>query len=78
MRKCKFITPVKRENGWENDTVFGMFHQWGLESEEYEDGGLSWTVAIIETCDGQIHTPSASRVQFLPSDFIRPEFDNML
>lgn len=77
MRKCKFSTMVKAENnGWVKKEQYGLFHRWGLDMEEYESGGVNWTVGIVETSDGQIHSTSPSSIQFLPLGFSRKEFED--
>lgn len=48
-----------------NDVKHGLFHQWGLESEEHEQNYGIYTVGIIEDETGQIHSVTANRIQFL-------------
>jgi hypothetical protein len=43
----------------------GFFHQWGIDYEEFETGPGNFTVGIVETSDGKIHTPVPSNIQFL-------------
>lgn len=77
MRKCRFETMVKAENnGWVKKEQYGLFHQWGLSMEEYENGGVNWTVGIIETSDGQMHDISPSKIQFLPSGSYTEKFED--
>ena len=33
---------------------FGLFHGWGIDSEEVDGGVLTYTVGIIELDDGEI------------------------
>ena len=64
MRKVGFTLYIDGKNV----TMSGEFHQWGIESEELNDGILTNTVAIIE-CeeDGvkKVYTPLARNVIFL-------------
>lgn len=51
------IIPAK----WETLTLTGHFHSFSTEGDGQEIG----PVAIIETPDGQIYTPSAHKCKFL-------------
>lgn len=46
-------------------TEFGYFHSWGLDVEEYESGGVSFSAAIIEMKDGAVKLVQATNVKFL-------------
>lgn len=53
---------------WENKqykTLRGYFHKWGTEFIEHETGFTEYTVAIVETTDGQVYTPLAKDVKFI-------------
>lgn len=43
----------------------GLFHQWGTESEEFSDGAVECTVAIVEKEDGSICTVMPTNVKFI-------------
>ena len=43
----------------------GYFHQWGVESTEFEQGAVTDTMAIVELPDGTIITTSPNCIQFL-------------
>lgn len=49
-----------------NDYLYrkGFFHCWGVEYEEFESGPGNYTVAIIETPEGNIVTAIPNRVEF--------------
>lgn len=49
----------------------GLFHGWGVDYEELDEGPGSFTVAIVEMPDGTIKLPQARNVQFL--DEAKPE-----
>lgn len=76
-RKCKFIINeyTKNDSGaFVSSQVikFGLFHQFGTDIEEYENGGHEMTVGIIEDQDGKIYMPRAGNIQFLPNDYDMP------
>lgn len=53
-------------NCWEKDfTNAGVFHQWGCSYDEFESGAGNFTVAIIETPDGNIEQVLPSNLQFI-------------
>lgn len=43
----------------------GYFHQWGVEGTEFEQGGVTDTVAIIELPDGTVITTPPNCIQFI-------------
>ena len=47
----------------------GLFHQWGVSHEEFEDGVGNFTVAIVELPNGTIEQLLPSNLKFvdLPS-----------
>lgn len=50
-------------------TFFGFFVDYGLEIEEYENGGVSFTVAIVEDEHGKLHKVNVDTIEFLPDDY---------
>jgi len=42
----------------------GVFHCWGSSYEEFEDGPVSYTMAIVELRDGSIITPNPQDIVF--------------
>ncbi len=42
-----------------------LFHDWGVNYEEFSEGPGNFTTAIVEREDGTIETPEASMVQFI-------------
>ncbi len=42
----------------------GIFHKWGSNYEEFENGAGNFTVAIVELKDGSIIMPPADLIQF--------------
>lgn len=62
MRKCK---GKYFENGDYKEFELGYFHQWGIDSEEVEEGVMNFTTAIVELADGKIVTPVASDIKFI-------------
>lgn len=49
----------------------GVFHQFGLNVIESEEGNTTYSVAIVELPDGTIITPAANMIRFTSP----PEFD---
>lgn len=45
--------------------VTGVFHCWGVNFEEFEDGPANYTTAIVEADDGKVYECAAGSVQFL-------------
>ena len=59
--KCKF---------WDKETkqyivAEGLFHQWGCDYEEFENGPGNHTVGIVELLDGRIIRTEPPNIQFL-------------
>lgn len=67
MRVVKGIYARKAENGAYEKCNFdvGFFHAWGSETTEYETGGCTDTVAIVELPDGKIVKTMPENIQFL-------------
>lgn len=67
MRRCKGrYTEFDRQTRQYVEKEFqeGIFHQWGNDFEEFENGPGNYTVAIVELSDGKVVTPSAKDIQF--------------
>ena len=47
------------------DKGVGLFHQWGVDYEEFESGAGNFTVAIVEMPDGSILKPMPEHIKFL-------------
>ena len=43
----------------------GKFHGFGLDYEEFEDGAAGFTVAIVETLNGEVEMIRADLIQFV-------------
>lgn len=51
---------------WEDDYVHdGLFHQWGLNAEEYEVGAASYSIGIIELPDGTMEEVLPTNIKFV-------------
>ena len=61
LRPCK---ATSYKDGKAED-VFGYFHQWGVNYEEFETGPGNFTTAIIETFGGAVVSCPAETVEFL-------------
>lgn len=67
MRKVKVFKYNALNRGDRLDDGEAMFHQWGVDFEEYETGAGNFTTAIIERKDGSIECPPADMIEFLES-----------
>lgn len=47
------------------DRYTGVFHQWGVEYEEFENGPGNYSVAIVEMPDGKVRTFPPYKIKFL-------------
>jgi hypothetical protein len=43
----------------------GLFHCWGIDIEEFNNGGCSFTIGIIELEDGSIDTAEPKNIKFI-------------
>jgi len=51
---------------WElNEKGEALFHQWGMNYEEFETGPGNYSTAIIELPDGQIKNVPAENIRFV-------------
>lgn len=74
-RPCKFrhrklLTHSERVNQkkiFSFEDVNGLFHQWGTNIQEHENGAVQFTVGIIEDETGQIHEVIPNDVRFIDS-----------
>ena len=58
------VDSVRKEVVFEN----GLFHMWGSESTEYENGAVADTVAIVELPDGAVRTVYPNKLSFIRAD----------
>lgn len=42
----------------------GLFHQWGMDYEEFETGAAAFSTAIVELPDGTIRNVPVEMIQF--------------
>lgn len=69
MRKCKWTV---REN-----TIFGYFHEFGLNVGFNADGyGVNYTEAIVEDTKGNLDFAPVESIQFLPDDYQNEAYEN--
>lgn len=69
MRKveCKIIT-YEYNGGIRNKretVVNGVFHQWGSDYEEYENGPGNYSVGIVELEDGNVQRFIPENIKFI-------------
>lgn len=61
MRKCK--CRIYKDGIYLE--IIGGFHQWGTEVIESDMGNTMYTVAIVETEDGEVYTTNPNWVKFI-------------
>ena len=69
MRPVMTMKPVyvgNKKTGME-DLGKAVFHQWGIEYEEFETGPGNYTVAVVELPSGEIQTHMPECIRFLDS-----------
>jgi hypothetical protein len=62
MRQCKYqvwncATKTQEEK-------CGMWHKWSSDYEEFENGGCTFAVGVVENADGSVALPRADWVTF--------------
>lgn len=70
MRPVMTMKPVyvgNKKTGME-DLGKAVFHQWGVEYEEFETGPGNYTVAIVELPSGEIQTHMPEHIRFLDGE----------
>ena len=68
LRAVQFAKREYDEHVCRDTTVIvkGKFHQWGADADE----NGQYTIAIIETPNGKIHTPLAHEVTFTDKKYV--------
>ena len=46
-----------------------MFHQWGMDYEEFDNGAGNFSTAIIERDDGKVENVPAEMIEFHKQNF---------
>lgn len=75
MRRCNgIVNKFNKEKNRYEEVKFenAIFHQWGCDYDEFEDGAGNFSVAIVELEDGTVLMPRADNVKFIKKD----ELDN--
>jgi hypothetical protein len=49
----------------EQYTGSGLFHEWGTEHIEFESGGTTYTIALVECADGTIQKVLPEHIKFI-------------
>ena len=50
---------------WSEFKTEGLFHAWGVNSEEVEGGALNYSIGIIELSNGEIKEVLPSNIKLL-------------
>ena len=53
LRPCEYRSWNSETRQWDWGN-FGAFHQWGLAYEQFDNGVGNYTIALIETPDGNM------------------------
>jgi hypothetical protein len=58
-------------NGKREEIPFdlGFFHGWGVASTEFDVGGVTDTIAIVEFPDGKVITTTPRSIRFLAAEY---------
>ena len=67
MRRVTVFKYERKEGNTYYDKVedgMGVFHQWGVNYEEFENGAAPFTTAIIERVGGQVENIPAEMIKF--------------
>lgn len=71
MRKCRYklyeIKPGPGSYGyeWQTQPKIATFIKWGVDFQEFENGPVNFTCAIIELDDGEIKMIRADMIKFI-------------
>lgn len=65
MRKAKVFERMRVGGAWSRVEVgVGVFHGFGCDFEELENGARNYSTAIVEMDDGRIMNPAVEMVVF--------------
>jgi hypothetical protein len=62
MRQCKYQVWNRATKTQEEKC--GMWHKWSSDYEEFENGGCTFAVGVVENADGSVALPRADWVTF--------------
>lgn len=69
MRKVqiyKHESPDSPSSAWNKiKDGMGIFHQFGVDYEEFDNGPVNYTTAIVEMLDGTIRSVPVENIKFL-------------
>lgn len=66
LRRCIAEVVFRSSEGkWEKKEVTGRFHCWGTAYEEFDNGAVPVTTAIIEDETGKVWNTAAENVRFV-------------
>ncbi len=71
MRKCtarvwQTAKPPEKIGKWVD--ILGVFHQFGESFEEFGNGAVNFTTAIIEDIEGQVWVCEVSSLKFMEEE----------
>ncbi len=67
MRKVTVSEYLKNDEGFMLlvETGKGLFHEWGVNYEEFESGPGNYSIAIVEYEDGTIESVPVEQIKFI-------------
>jgi hypothetical protein len=69
-RKVKVLENLHRDGAWRMTVKCesAIFHGFGFDYEEFEDGPGNFSAAIVEYPDGSVGLVRADRIQFIDTE----------
>ena len=64
-RKCIAHVYERQNDGWHEDEFAGWFHTWGSTFEEFDNGAVPVTTAIVEDENGKVWSTAAENIRFI-------------
>ena len=70
MRKVTVSEYKKNDKGLlvKVETGKGLFHEWGINYDEFESGPGNYSIAIVEFEDGAIESVPVELIKFIKED----------
>ena len=72
MRKVqvyKYEKPISPASVWtKTEADIGLFHQFGVDYEEFDSGPGNYTTAIVEMPDGTVKNVPVENIKFLDKE----------
>lgn len=63
--KKKFLVGEPPNRRWEEYELLGVFHEWGVDYEEFDTGPGNFSVGIVELTDGRVEGFRPELIRFI-------------